>query len=215
MRHKDTIGLYEYWNEIRAGREAPLRSEISPAALGKLLPSVMLLERGEGGDLVFRLAGTKLCSMRCRELRGQSFSQLFRPEDRMALVKIVHSVEHGSNIVVLDTVARKRDGTGIAAEVSLLPLADETTRILGIVATRSTPYWFGAEAVELELRGIRYMDPHADLLFLQSRPSVPMQQRHPGEDNAARQAERIAADSGISVPKPAFREFRVLDGGKK
>ena len=48
MRHRDTIELYHYWNELRAGKPAPARSAIAPAGLGRLLPSVMLLDRNGG-----------------------------------------------------------------------------------------------------------------------------------------------------------------------
>lgn len=215
MRHKDTIELYKYWNEIRADRDAPLRSEIAPAALGRLLPSVMLLERNTGGEIVFRLAGTRLCALSCRELKGRPFSGLFRQEDRTALIKIMNSVERGESVVVLDAFARRGDGGSVPAEVALLPLVDDTTKVLGIATTATTPYWIGAEPAELELRGIRYMDPKADLVFLQSRPSVPVRQRASNGDRPSVNGLHVLTGTGLSSPKRALRAFRILDGGKK
>jgi hypothetical protein len=215
MRHKDTIELYKYWNEIRADRDAPLRSEIAPAALGRLLPSVMLLERNAGGEIVFRLAGTRLCALSCKELKGRPFSGLFRQEDRTSLIKILNAVERGDSVVVLDAIARRRDGGSVPAEVALLPLVDDRTRILGIATTATTPYWIGAEAAELELRGIRYMDPKADLVFLQSRPSVPVRQRFGDSGRPSVNGLHVLSGMGLSAPKRVLRAFRVLDGGKK
>lgn len=215
MRHKDTIELYKYWNEIRADRDAPLRSEIAPAALGRLLPSVMLLERNASGEIVFRLAGTRLCALSCEELKGRPFSGLFRPEDRTSMIKILNAVERGDSVVVLDAIAHRRGGGSVPAEVALLPLVDDRTRILGIATTATTPYWIGAEAAELELRGIRYMDPKADLVFLQSRPSVPVRQRFGDSGRPSVNGLHVLSGMGISAPKRVLRAFRVLDGGKK
>ncbi|MFZ2102510.1 MAG: PAS domain-containing protein [Oricola sp.] len=215
MRHKDTIALYDYWNEIRAGRDAPLRTEISPAALGRLLPSVMLLERRDNGEIVFRLAGTKLCNLRCAELKGKQLTDLFRHADRLSLVKVLHSVERQNALVVLDAVARRRDGNAVVLEMAFMPLADETTRILGIISMAKAPYWFGADPAELEIRGIRYMDPQADLVFLQSRPSVILPRGRESRETPARQSLHIVKGDGLSGAKRGLRAFRVYDGGKK
>jgi len=215
MRHKETIGLFDYWNEIRGEREAPLRSEISPAALGRLLPSVMLLEQREDGEIVFRLAGTRICSLRCRELKGRPFNGLFRDEDRVALTKVLHSVERDNALVVLDVIADNGDGNGVPVEIALLPLADETPRILGIASLKKTPYWFGAEPAKLELRGIRYMDSRSELPYLHSRPSVPVRHRQTPPEPSLRDRLRLLSESNPARPKTALRIFTVHDGGKK
>jgi hypothetical protein len=215
MRHKETIGLFDYWNEIRGEREAPLRSEISPAALGRLLPSLMLLERRDDGEIVFRLAGTRICSLRCRELKGRPFGNMFRDEDHMALMKILHSVERDNALVVLDTLADKGDGNGVPVEIALFPLADESTRILGIASPKITPFWFGAEPAMLELRGIRYMDSQSDLPFLRSRPTVPVRHNQMPSEPSVRDRMRLLNGSDSAQPKAALRIFTVHDGGKK
>lgn len=215
MRHKETIELYDYWNEIRGNREAPLRSEISPAALGRLLPSVMLLEQGNDGEVVFRLAGTRICSLRCRELKGRPFGSLFRDVDRPALSKVLNSVEQHKALAVLDAFADKGGGNGAPVEIALFPMADETTRILGILSPKKTPYWFGAEPAKLELRGIRYIDSQSDLPFLRSRPSVPISHRETEPEPGIRDRLKLLSGSNTARPKTALRIFTVHDGGKK
>lgn len=215
MRHKETIGLFDYWNEIRGSRDAPLRSEVSPAALGRLLPSVMLLEQRQDGEIVFRLAGTQICSLRCRELKGRPFHSLFREADRAALAKVLHSIEHNNALAVLDAFADKGDGNSTPVEIALFPMADEITRILGIASLKKTPYWFGAEPAKLELRGIRYIDPQSDLPFLRSRPSVPIGNRQMEPEPGIRDRLKLLSGSDSARPKSALRIFTVHDGGKK
>lgn len=215
MRHKETIELFDYWNEIRGNREAPLRSEISPAALGRLLPSVMLLEQVANGEIAFRLAGTRVCSLRCRELKGRPFGDLFRDADRPAVTKVLNSVGQGKALAVLDAFADKGDGNGTAVEIALFPMADETARILGILSPSKTPYWFGAEPATLELRGIRYIDSQSDLPFLRSRPSVPISHRNTEPESGIRERLRLLSGTNPARPKTALRIFTVHDGGKK
>ncbi|GAB4354309.1 MAG: PAS domain-containing protein [Oricola sp.] len=214
MRHKETIGLFDYWNEIRGNRDAPLRSEISPAALGRLLPSVMLLERRADGEVVFRLAGTRICSLRCREIKGRPLTNIFRDEDRNALKKVLDSVERDNALAVLDTFADKGDGASVPVEVALFPLVDETTRILGIASFKTPPYWLGAEPARLELRGIRYIDARSDLPFLRSRPAVPVGNRAATSEPTVRDRLRLLS-GGPAKPKAALRIFTIHEGGKK
>lgn len=215
MRHKETIGLFDYWNEIRGNRDAPFRSEISPAALGRLLPSVMLLERRDDGKIVFRLAGTQICSLRCRELKGRPFDNLFREAESATLAKVLRSIEHNKALAVLDAFADKGDGNGTPVEIALFPMADEVTRILGIASLRKTPFWFGAEPAKLELRGIRYIDSQSDLPFLRSRPSVPISTRPIDPEPGIRDRLKLLSGNESARPKSALRIFTVHDGGKK
>lgn len=215
MRHKDTIGLFDYWNEIRQGREAPMRSEISPAALGRLLPSVMLLEKRDDGEIIFRLAGTRICSLRCREMRGLRFTSLFEDKDHPTLAKVLRSVDQGKALAILDTTVCRGESELIPVEIALFPLADDTTRILGIASLKSHPYWFGAEPARLALRGIRYMDPQADLLFLQNRPSVPVGTARVDAASGRRGGLRLVNGGNDVGPKRALRIFTVHEGGKK
>ena len=178
MRHKDTVALYDYWNEIRGDAPAPMRSRIAPAGLGQLLPSVMLLDMIGSEDASFRIAGSRLCSLHCGELKGTRFADIFLPEDRQGLTRIVNSVDRGNSVVVLDIMAKRPGGTGVAMEMGLFPLAGDTTRIMGIASTFMSPDWWGVVPARLELRGVRNLNPDAGLVFfaepsLDSDPAVP------------------------------------------
>jgi len=119
MRHKDTVALYDYWNEMRGDAPAPLRSRIAPAGLGQLLPSVMLLDKTDADDFIFRIAGSRLCSLRCGELKTKPFASIFMPEDRQGLTRIINSVDRGNSVVILDTLAKRPGGSGVSFEIGL------------------------------------------------------------------------------------------------
>ena len=215
MRHKDTVALYDYWNEMRGDAPAPERARIAPAGLGQLLPSVMLLDKTDTEDVVFRIAGSRLCSMHCGELKGQRFADIFLPEDRQGLARIVRSVDRGNSVVVLDIQAKRPGGSSISMEIGLFPVAGGTTRIIGIASTFSSPDWWGMVPAMLELRGVRYLNPDAGLAFLQSRPSIPILRRRDDADTGMQNRLHVIDGNGKIGPARAIRAFRIVDGGKK
>ena len=70
MRSKTTIEIYAYWDELRGHRDVPTRSQIEPAHIRNILADLFILEKTPHGDIRFRLAGTRVCALFARELRG-------------------------------------------------------------------------------------------------------------------------------------------------
>jgi len=215
MRHRDTIELYNYWNEVRDGQPAPHRSAIAPAGLGRLLPSVMLLQTDESGVPVFRLAGSRLCTLRCAELKDTPFAQLFAPDDAKQIEKGLNTVLRNGSLVVFDVQALRSASAGVAMEIALLPIDHERTRILGIASLFTQPEWLGIVPARFELRGVRYMDPLAGLSLLRNRPSVPVPRRRASDVKESAHNLQVIAGKGEIGPRRALRAFRVVDGGKK
>ena len=91
MRQDGSIKLFQYWNRLRAGRPAPRRTEVEPADIKALLGDTFILENDVRGEAVFRLAGTRLCAIYGRELKGFAFSSLWGDRDR----RIVELAEDG------------------------------------------------------------------------------------------------------------------------
>ena len=215
MRHKDTVALYDYWNEMRGDAPAPLRSRIAPAGLGQLLPSVMLLDKTDADDFIFRIAGSRLCSLRCGELKTKPFASIFMPEDRQGLTRIINSVDRGNSVVILDTLAKRPGGSGVSFEIGLFPLDGGPTRIIGVGSAFSSPEWLGMIPEMLELRGVRHMNPDAGLAFLQNRPSIPILRRRNDTDDRIQNRLHVIDGNGKLGPARAIRAFRIVDGGKK
>ena len=74
MKHAASRELYAYWDERRGttpgARSAP-RSSPAPSAMCSATPSSSALDVGAGHP--FRLAGTRVCALFGRELKGEAF----------------------------------------------------------------------------------------------------------------------------------------------
>ncbi len=81
MKHASTRALYGYWNERRGNRPAPERAEIDPAAIRHALGDTFMLAADFVDELRFRLAGTRVCALFCREIKGEAFSALWSADE--------------------------------------------------------------------------------------------------------------------------------------
>ena len=101
MKQDGSIALFHYWNRLRHGRTAPKRTEIEPADIKTLLADTFILERDTRSEAVFRLAGTRLCAVFGRELKGFSFPSLWQDKDRRLVARLAHGVFESGNVVVI------------------------------------------------------------------------------------------------------------------
>jgi hypothetical protein len=68
--------LYDYWLSRRSGRPVPLRRDIDPIAMtAPLLPHLIIAERA-GGDLRYRLVGTRIVEAHGLDYTGWTLSRL-------------------------------------------------------------------------------------------------------------------------------------------
>jgi hypothetical protein len=69
--------LYDYWLQQAAGRAMPLRSDIRPAHIPRILPGISLIDvEPEIGRSKVRLAGTRLREIYDREITGLAIEDL-------------------------------------------------------------------------------------------------------------------------------------------
>lgn len=69
--------LYDYWLKAAAGRKMPMRADINPAAIPRILPGLSLIDvNSDFGKCRVRLAGTKLREIYDREITGQYIEDL-------------------------------------------------------------------------------------------------------------------------------------------
>ena len=92
MKQDGSVALFHYWNRLRDGRPAPKRTEIEPADIKGLLSDTFILERDTRGEAVFRLAGTRLCAIYGRELKGFSFPSMWRSNDQRMIGRLAQNV---------------------------------------------------------------------------------------------------------------------------
>ncbi|TIN14099.1 MAG: PAS domain-containing protein, partial [Mesorhizobium sp.] len=101
MNQNGSITLFHYWNRLRDGRPAPKRSEVEPADIKSLLADTFILEKDTRGEAVFRLAGTRLCAVYGRELKGFSFPSLWREKDQRLISKLIQGVFDQKSVVLI------------------------------------------------------------------------------------------------------------------
>lgn len=126
--------LMAYWEQLRAGREVPYRSEIDPRRFESALEHMFILEHLGEGNIRIRLAGMYLCEMMGMELRGMSLRALMRLEDRAPLDSALAQVLSAPAVAHLDLEAHTPSGRRRAASMLLLPLRSDfgdISRILG------------------------------------------------------------------------------------
>jgi hypothetical protein len=159
MKHASTRALFDYWNRRRGRRRAPARSDIDPADIRHVLGDTFMLAADFVDEIRFRLAGTRVCALFARELKGEAFNNLWGDTTREHIDRLLTPVINENEGVVAGALGRTEDGAGVELELLLLPLAfDGRTRlrVLGVLAPLAPPYWLGERPVfELDLRTVR------------------------------------------------------------
>jgi hypothetical protein len=204
MKQRTLLTLYSYWNQVRAGRLAPRRLEIEPSRIAGILAETFMLERVDQSTYPYRLAGTRLCELLGKELRGTNFLDGWSDQDRPMLERLLASVCDQGAVVTLTadsgTDARHR----VETETILLPLlhAGSTVgRIIGATSAASSPYWLHGD-VALNHRLVRH-----ELVWPDGRP-------HSVIERSGKQAPFLAEPANARMANVLRRQFRVLEGGR-
>ncbi len=163
MKHPSCRRLFEYWNHRRGNRLAPERGEIEPGAIRTILGDTFILAYDRAADHPFRLAGTKVCALFCRELKGQSFVAVWDTSVRRSVRELLEIVTDESVGLIAGVRGANVDGAVLELELLLLPLqyrGRAHARLLGVLAPLSTPYWLGVTPLAgLWLGSLRHLGP--------------------------------------------------------
>jgi hypothetical protein len=203
MQQRTLQMLFAYWNDLRAGRVAPSRLEIDPSRIGGILPEIFLLERVDAATYSYRLAGTRLCEIFGRELRGTNLLDGWTAADRALLVHdLTLTCEQGAAAhFVIEASAG--DARRVLLETLLLPLmhaGNAIERVIGATSAIASPHWLGHDRLT-DKRLLSHGPIWAD-----GRPRFPA---------------ASTTHAPVSPPNPPVtlrgdrRSFRVLDGGRK
>jgi hypothetical protein len=178
MKHGASRELYEYWNRLRGGEKAPQRSAIEPSDLRRVLADTFILEVAGRERYDIRLAGTRVWSIYCREIKGTNLLDLFAGEDRSAMATLGAAVSEDGAAAVVTVNALTARGDETACELILLPLrhgsAAAFDRILGSIAVLERPYWLGTEPVTKQtIASLRLIWPDEAPSFMRRRTDLP------------------------------------------
>jgi hypothetical protein len=194
MKSQSTRELFAYWEERRGDRSAPERSDIEPGAIRRVLGDSFILSFDRTMDHPFRLAGTRVCAIFGRELKGEPFVHLWDAADRAHIRDLVAIVAEEGTGVVAGAAAKAADDRTTELELLLLPLLHQGPahmRLLGALSPVKVPFWLGRSPVEtLTLGALRHLNP----------------------DSKARPAPKLLRGAQSDVPAPGLT---VYEGGRQ
>ncbi len=217
MKKTSTKTLYNYWNGLRGSRSAPDRKDIDPTRIREALANTFILELDDASDLVFRLAGSHLCTAYSRELKGRSFNGLWHERDREAMATLIRAVTEDHAVALVTFQGTTAINTKASFETILMPLrhnGSTHTRMLGAMTALEEPYWLGVQPImDQRITGLRLIWPDDTSL----------------DDVNHEAAANVAAEAGFAgstVPSgiPAmvygrsarrYAHLAVIDGGRQ
>jgi hypothetical protein len=185
MKHGSTRALYNYWDMVRGERPAPARADIDPVGLRRELGDVFMLAADFVDTLRFRLAGTRVCALFGREVKGEAFPALWDDESRKTIDQVLAVLNDERIGAVAGLTGRTADGEEVDLELILLPLAHTghaRIRAIGALVPLTPPYWLGEKPVtELRLSALRHIGPDSESIEGRGFSLAPSQQPEPQE----------------------------------
>ena len=150
MKHAASRDLFAYWEALRGRRPAPQRAEIEPGAIRHVLSETFIVMLDRSSDYPFRLAGTRVCALFSRELKGESFLGLWDEASRVTVRDLLSLLTSETVGTVAGVTARSIDGDPLDLELLLLPLSAPRpmlARSIGVLAPMRVPQWIGLRPI--------------------------------------------------------------------
>lgn len=193
MKHAASRMLHAHWDGLRGARAAPERGEIEPGEIRHILADSFILEIDAAArTAVIRLAGTRVCALFGRELRGTAFATLWGSSPAARPWRLVETVIEETAGLVAGLRARAGASNVLDLEMLLLPLRHRgrtQARVIGTLSAVPVPEWVGLHAVEsLETLSLRVLVPGAE----------PQRLAVPGIEPAARHHGLVLHQGGLA-----------------
>lgn len=221
MKHQATRDLYHYWQNLRGARSAPERSEIEPADIRHLLGNTFILEVVSRREFRFRLAGTKVCALYGREMKGKDFAEFWDRKDREAVATMLSAITSDAAATVMGLTGRSDHGRDLPMEVIMLPLRQRNegyTRILGSLSAMDDPFWIGIHPImKQSIASMRLIWPDENPTRLVKGVDAPPPSTT--EPPVLRRGESVPTVTTGNIIAANFRRqvqhLTVYDGGKE
>jgi hypothetical protein len=121
MKHPSSREFFAYWDARRDGRAAPERNDMEPGPIRALLGDIFVLSYDPAGGYPFRVAGTRVCALLGRDLKGEALADLFTSAARPEIEDVLGVVAEEKLAAVAGVTAASRGGSRIPLELLLLP----------------------------------------------------------------------------------------------
>ena len=123
MKHPSTRELYEYWDQQRAGAPAPERNALEPGPIRHLIGDTFVICCDRGSRFPLRIAGTRVCAMVGRDLKGEDFLELWARASRRQVEDFLSIATEESLATVAGVTAFTDKLSPVYLELLLLPFA--------------------------------------------------------------------------------------------
>jgi len=150
MKQAASRELYAYWQDLRGRRPAPLRAEIEPGAIRHVLGEAFIVALDRNTGYPFRLAGTRVCALFGRELKGESFVSLWDEASRKTIFDLLNILAKETIGTVAGVTTQNTDGEPLELELLMLPLLAPRpmlARTIGVLTPVKIPQWIGLRRV--------------------------------------------------------------------
>lgn len=200
MKHATSRELYDYWERIRGEEPAPRRSDIEPGEIRGILADTFILEVVDRDHQIVRLAGTRVCALYGREIKGAGFLDFWADEDRAAVATLATAVcEDAAGAVITASLASPGE-RHLTCEFLLLPLrhgGPTYDRILGSCSIFERPYWFGsAPIVNQRISSLRLVWPDERPRFMRPFPRPAGNIPHAAHPRSRQRGHLFIVDGG-------------------
>ena len=148
MKHHSTQALFKYWTRKRGRRRAPVRSDIDPADIRHILADTFILTADFVNEIRVRLAGTRVCALFAREIKGETFDDLWSEASREQVHDLVTAVVDEKPVSLQAFLVAPNRAPKSSWSSFLLPLAfDGRTRVraIGALAPATTPFGLASD----------------------------------------------------------------------
>ena len=225
LLHPGSRAVLRYWELIRGERSVPTRSDLDLRKIANIVPWLCILERNPVRQAYrWRLAGTGICLLWCRDLTGGEFLDEWRAAERPLFGGVLDRVIATLQPCVARSQAISLDGSAVKIEMLGVPIrssASNQVQILGShPAARGSAL---ARTCALAFAGPAKCEPHLDRADPRraGRPSVKPPNRrarqrrlhrHPGrQEQVLTQAlpGRRSIDPSSFPPHPLTRHLRI------
>lgn len=219
MKHKTTFKLHKYWTDLRGLRPAPKRTDVEPADIREILAETFILNADTESAYKFRLAGSRVCSLYCRELKGKDFLSFWSGHDLDALQTLLTSIREDAAAAVVGWQGRNIRGQSLNFETLLLPLETQNGRyhrIVGSTTAFDSPYWLGVHPIlEQEIVSLRMIWPNDMPVMDSQSPAAASPFDDIGTPFGGTEKPPIAVDPKTGKLARRIGHLLVYDGGKQ
>lgn len=123
MKHPATREFYEYWDLQRNDSPAPERAALEPGPVRHLIGDMFVVGCDQSRRFPLRVAGTRICAMIGRDLKGEDFLGLFARASRRQVEDFLSIATDESLATVAGVTAFTESRSSVHLELLLLPFA--------------------------------------------------------------------------------------------